>query len=123
MRFDCSESRLVEVAKRSFASKDAAPNFLSQATTDVQRQITNVLIGHAELDSDHQNVIAWKICFLESADFLNDAALEHSDNAAAVVEVARQTIKFPSENCIGFAPFNSSKHFIENFATGCFGAF
>ncbi|MDQ2868695.1 MAG: hypothetical protein M3R59_09845 [Verrucomicrobiota bacterium] len=81
------------------------------------------MIGHPQLDSDHQNIVGGKIGLLECSNFLNDSSLKHSNNPSAVVEIPCQTVKFPREDCIGFTPFNSSKHFVENFPARFLGTF
>src|SRR4051812_9290889 len=93
--FDCPKSRFIVIAKGSLAVIDASPNFFSDSSTNIYREVPNVLIRHAEFDRDHQNVVRGQVSFFKRTNLLNGSALEHSDYLTAVIEVPRQSIEFP----------------------------
>ena len=95
VRLNGAELRFVEISERGVAGKNAAADFLPDAAADVHGQVADILVGHAELDGDHEHVVGRQIRFLERADFLNDPALKQADDFSAVVKVAGEPVQLP----------------------------
>ena len=86
---------IVKVSEGSLAGKEAAPDFLADATADVDREVADILVRHAKLDGNHEHVVGRQVRSFKGANFLNDSPLKQADNLAAVVEVAGEAVKFP----------------------------
>ncbi|OGY09142.1 MAG: hypothetical protein A2782_03190 [Candidatus Blackburnbacteria bacterium RIFCSPHIGHO2_01_FULL_43_15b] len=56
-----------------------------------------------------------------SLDVLDDAALEHPAYLPAVHRIARQAVKFPTNNPLRLAALNAGEHFVKDRTAGNFG--
>ena len=124
MRFNRAELRIVD-ARSLWAHgwNICRDEFFSRMPrSGIVREVADVLIRHAKLDRDHEHVVSRQIRLLEGADFTNDASLEKTDDFAAVIKIAGQSVKLPRQNAIGFASLNAAKHVIEDRASRPLGA-
>lgn len=120
--FNGAEPRFVVISERSFAGKNASPNLLPDAATDVQRKVANILVGHAKFDGDHEDVVVRQIRFLECAYFLNNAPLKQAYDFSSVVEIASKAVKLPREYASGLSALDTTEHVVEDRSARLLGA-
>lgn len=100
----------------------ATANLLPDTAANVHREVSDVLVRHAQLNGDHENVVAGQVCSFKGADFVDDAALKQSDDPAAVVEIAGETVELPGQYGVGLAPLDATQDIVEHLSAGFFGA-
>ncbi|OGC87461.1 hypothetical protein A3B33_02315 [Candidatus Adlerbacteria bacterium RIFCSPLOWO2_01_FULL_54_16] len=107
-------ARVIEITKRCNAWVMSVSCFLTQTARGVHGKVSHILICHSKLDGHRQNIVRRIITTLWRCDTLHDFLLEQPTDEAVVYRIAREAVKFPTNNTLRLAILYTIHHIVEN---------
>ena len=112
---------LVQIAGLGDAGKPALLHFGFESPLGVDAQIPHELIGHAQLNANHQHIVGRIVTAVVGLDMSDNALLQEPTDIAAVHRIASQAVQFPTENAVGLTAPEARQHVVEHRSPGFFG--